>query len=390
MIKRLLTSVCDLDQFVRLHQLGFVAVWPLLGLAAVTDWSPMTVAGLLTVSLFFNTYGVLLDDAMHLDVDRRDPLRANRWLVRGTVTQRQALAVALVQLPLMVGAHFAAGFTVGALPCLLGAVVGQGVYDLYGKRCRVPPLMEAAEAAAALLLVVYGAMATGSATNLLVWLTAGAGAAFILLVNAFHGSLRDIAFEIACHQRTTPIWLGCRGVQDGAVHISTAMSAYAGVWQVALIGLSLAVISQAGSPDDRSRLAVIAAGVAALGNAGLFVLLHRVRKPAWDVLMRLHVTILVLPLMLAFTPRLGPSRAGLLLLVYFAPTLLTAHYWLDRTRGRVAGSRAASAADARMPLPEQDLTPGLSGHDLDLRRLVNEHRCPSDRQPQAARLDREA
>ena len=35
-----------------------------------------------------------------------------------------------------------------------------------------------------------------NATNSLVWLTAGAGAAFILLVNAFHGSLRDIAFEI--------------------------------------------------------------------------------------------------------------------------------------------------------------------------------------------------
>ena len=67
-----------------------MAVWPLLGLAAVTDWSPLTVAGLLTVSLFFNTFGVLLDDAVHLDVDRRDPLRANRWLVRGTVTQRQA------------------------------------------------------------------------------------------------------------------------------------------------------------------------------------------------------------------------------------------------------------------------------------------------------------
>ena len=387
MIKRLVASICDLDQLVRLHQLGFVAVWPLLGLASVTAWSPMTVAGLLSVSLFFNTYGVLLDDAVHLDVDKRDPLRAHRWLVRGTFTQRQALFVALLQLPLMVGAHFAAGFAVGALPYLLGAIVGQGLYDLYGKRCHVPPLMEAAEAAAASLLVVYGAAASGSATNSLVWLTAGAGAAFILLVNSFHGSLRDIEVELACNQRTTPIWLGCRGVQDRTVHISSAMSAYAGVWQVALIALSLAVILPSGS-HDRSLLPVVGAGIAAVGNAVLLVLLHRVRKPAWDVLMRLHVTILMLPIMLAFTPRLGLSKAGIILFVYFAPTLLTAHYWLNRTRGGVAGSQAASPTDTRLPLPKHEFTPGLPGHDLDLRRLVNEHRRPSDRQPQATRLDR--
>jgi 4-hydroxybenzoate polyprenyltransferase len=390
MIKRLLTAVCDLDQLLRLHQLGFVAIWPLLGLAAVSDWSPLAVAGLLTVSLFFNTFGVLLDDAVHLDVDRRDPLRSNRWLVRGSVTQRQAVVAAIAQVPLMVAVHFAAGFTIAALPCLLGAVVGQGLYDLYGKKCRVPPLMEAAEAAAAFLLVVYGATATGNATNSLVWLTAGAGAAFILLVNAFHGSLRDIAFEIACDQRTTPIWLGCRGIQEGVVHISSAMSAYAGAWQVVLIALSIAVIAQPGSTADRNLLVVLAAGIVALANAALFVLLHRVRKPAWDVVMRGHVTILALPIMLAFAPRLGPSRTGLLFVVYFAPTLLTAHYWFNRTRGSMAGSRATSATDVHMPLPEQDLTPGLAGNDLDFRRLINEHRRPSDRQPQAARLNRQA
>ena len=330
MIRRLFTSICDLDQLVRLHQLGFVAVWPLLGLAAVSHWSALTVAGLTAVTLFFNTYGVLLDDAVHVDVDRRDPLRTRRWVVRGIVTQRQALVVALIQLPLMVGSHFAAGFTIESLPYLLGAVAGQGVYDIYGKKCRVPPLMETAEAAAALLLVIYGATVTGhAATNALVWLTAGAGAAFILLVNAFHGSLRDIEVELGCNQRTTPIWLGCRGVEEGRVHISPAMSAYAGVWQLALVALSFAVIPQYKSPLN--VVAVIGAAVATFANAGLFFLLHRVRKPTWDILMRLHVTILILPLMFAFIPRLGPSRASVLFLVYFTPTLLTAYYWLNRT-----------------------------------------------------------
>ncbi len=389
MIKRILASVYDLDGFVRLHQLGFVAVWPLLGRAAVSDWSPATVVGLVAVSLFFNTYGVLLDDAIHLHVDRRDPIRANRWLVRGTATQRQAVAVALAQLPLMVGVHVAAGFTAEALPYLLGAVVGQGLYDVYGKRCRVPPLMEAAEAAAAFLLVVYGATTSGHPTNSLVWLTAWAGAAFILLVNAFHGSLRDIQFEIACNQRTTPIWLRCRGVQNGSVHISRAMSAYAGVWQAALIALSLAIMPRAGAHIGQ-LLPAVGAGVAALGNVVLFVLLHRVRKPAWDFWMRFHVVVLILPILLAFVPRLGASRSAVLLLVYFVPTLFTARYWFNRTRDRVAVPGATPETGVNAPLPKQDLTPGLSGHDLDLGRFINEHRRPANRQPQAARLNRQA
>jgi hypothetical protein len=247
--------------------------------------------------------------------------------------------------------------------------------------------MEAAEAAAAFLLVVYGATIKGNTTNSLVWLTAASGAAFILLVNAFHGSLRDIQFEIACHQHTTPIWLRCRGIQEGAVHISKAMSAYAGVWQAALIALSLAVIPTPGS-DIGSLIFVVGAGGAALGNVVLFILLHRVRKPAWDFWMRIHVSILMLPIVFAFTLRLGPSRSVILLLVYFVPPLLTLHYWFNRNS--FASSEATAATDKRVLLTKQDLAPGLFGYDLDLSRFINEHRRPSDGQPQAACLNRQA
>jgi 4-hydroxybenzoate polyprenyltransferase len=387
MITRLLAPVCDLDHLVRLHQVGFVAIWPLLGLASVADWSPGTVAGLLAISVLFNTYGVLLDDAVHLDVDRRDPLRAHRWLVRGIVTPKQAVAVALLQLPLAAAVHAAAGFRIEALPYLGGAVVGQSVYDVYGKRCRVPPLMEAAEAAAAVLLVLYGAAATGGTVNAVTWLTAGAGAAFILLVNAFHGSLRDIEVEIGCGQWTTPIWLGCRGVRERVVHISGTMSVYAGLCQIALIVLSLATAPQHGL-NTTDRLLVIGASVAAVANGVLFVLLHTVRKPLWDVVMRVHVAALLLPLMLAFAPRLGPARTAILLLVFFSPTVLTGLFWLHRTRA--AASAIDAAATARRSLSEQDLAPRLAGHNLDLRRFVDEHRRPPDRQPENARFDRQA
>src|SRR4029453_14593341 len=177
--------------------------------------SRMAVGGLLLGPLFFNTFGVVLDDAIHLHVDRKDPLRAHRWLVRGVLTPRQALLVALPQVPLLIAAHVTAGFSADTLPWILGAVLGQGIYDLYGKSCRVPPLMEAAEGGAAFLLVIYGAAVPTKALNSLVWQPAPGAGALLLLVNAFHGSLRDLDVEIGCNQRTTPIWLGCRGTDAG-------------------------------------------------------------------------------------------------------------------------------------------------------------------------------
>ena len=48
------------DEVVRLHQLGFVAVWPLLGLASGSSWSAGRVAAMLLVSLCFNAFGVVV------------------------------------------------------------------------------------------------------------------------------------------------------------------------------------------------------------------------------------------------------------------------------------------------------------------------------------------
>jgi 4-hydroxybenzoate polyprenyltransferase len=319
-------ALYDLDHLVRFHQLGFVAVWPLLGLACVGEWSPVRVGALVIISLFFNTYGVVLDDAVHVEVDRRDPLRAVNWLVRGVITPRAAHAVAIAQLPLMIAVHLAAGFPAYALGWLAGAVLGQGIYDIYGKRFPVPPLMEAAEAAAAFQLVLYGAAVTGVPFPSLVWPTALAGAWFILLVNGFHGSLRDIDVEIHCNQRTTPIWLGCRGTIGKVVDISRSMSAYAAVCQFALLATSLFLATRLSSPED-GRAALTMVGAAAAVNLGLFVALHLVKKPAWDVVMRIHVTVLMVPVMLAFTAPLTAGETLLLFGLYFGPTLLTACFW---------------------------------------------------------------
>jgi 4-hydroxybenzoate polyprenyltransferase len=314
-----------LEEFLRLYQTGFVAVWPLLGWACVIGWSWKPAAALLVISCSFNIFGGVLNDVVDVEADRKNPERVDWWLVSGAVTRTQALIVVALQIPVVIVAHLAAGFPPSALSWLVGSLLGQAAYDAFGKRCPMPPLAEAGEAAAAACLVLYGAASAGGELGPLVWMTAGAGAAFILLVNAFHGGLRDIADDIGSGVRTTPIWLGCRGIEAGAVHISAAMSAYAGCWLAILLALSLLIAEAEGAA------AVIPAGTGAVANVALFAALHQMRKPAWDIVLRLHVGLLMVPLMLAFGPRLGAPRSLLLLLVYITPMIPTA--WRLATAG---------------------------------------------------------
>jgi len=340
----------ELDRLLRLHQLGFVAIWPLLGHAAVDGWSVRSLAGLLAASFCFNTFGTLTNDVLHLALDRRDPFKADRWLVRGKIAPGQVYLLAGLQIPIVAAVHLAAGFTPLSLVWIYAAFGGQGLYNLYCKACRVPPLAEAAEAAAASALVMYGATATGGVSTPIVWLTAAAGAAFIFLVNAFHSCLRDIEVEIACHQLTTPIWLGCTGVHQGAVHMSRAMTFYIGVWQSALVALSLAVAAQL-SPEDGSDPGTFAAVLAAGAlSGGLLIVLHRIRKPAWDDVMRFHLGTVPVPIMLAFGPRVGAQGMVMLALVYLGPSLLIVCGRL--TRASAAVPMDALALNARRTRPD--------------------------------------
>ena len=259
----------------------------------------------------------MLNDIVDLEADRKNPDRMERWLVCGTVTRTRALTIVALQVPAVFIVHAAAGFPPSALLWLVGSLLGQALYDAFGKRCLAPPLAEAGEAAAAAFLVLYGAASARAELGALVWMTAGGGAAFILLVNAFHGGLRDIREDLESGVRTTPIWLGCR-IEAGALHISAAMSAYAACCLAVLLTLSLLVAAAGG------RAATIPAVLTSAANVALFAALHRLRKPAWDVALRLQVGLLMVPLMMAFFPRLGVTRGVLLAAIYVVPAVPTA------------------------------------------------------------------
>ena len=73
-----------------------------------------------------------------------EPLRHRSPLVTGRLTRRQATAIALAQLPLMVAAHLMGGLSPRALPLLGGVVLCMTVYDVWGKASRYPLALDAA------------------------------------------------------------------------------------------------------------------------------------------------------------------------------------------------------------------------------------------------------
>lgn len=330
----------DADRLVRFHAFGFLVIWPLLGAAAVSAWTPRIFIGIAAVTLCFNTFGAILNDVVDLPVDRTNPLRARDPLVRGIINRRQALMIAVLQIPLMATAHWAAGFPWWTLTFTAFGLAGMAVYDLWSKTSRLPPAAEASQAAAGFMLVLYGATVTGRPLTGDVWPVALSAAAFILFVNAFHGGLRDIENDWRWDQRTTPIWLGCRAVEGGKVHITVAMSLYSAILQGLLIGLAIWVTASAG--DEFWTVPVVAAAAV---NVILFMCEHTVRKPAWDVLLRVHVVSAAVPLMLAFAPRLGVAGSAWLFATYFVPMLV-----MDRSH-LAAGPVTMGASQARQMSP---------------------------------------
>jgi 4-hydroxybenzoate polyprenyltransferase len=377
-----------LDEFLRIYQIGFVAVWPLLGLAGAGAWTFRSVAALVAIGACFNVAGGVFNDICDLPSDRQSQNRTHHWLITGTVSVRQAWMVALAQIPLMLSIHLVAGFRPESLRWLATSVIGQAFYDHFGKKCRYPPVAEAGQGIAAAGLVMFGATCSAETMPFIAWPTAVSGGAMLMLANAFHGGLRDLRDDVQSCVRTTPIWLGCfPGVDD--VRISPAMSVYAGCWLAVLLAASIVVAAQA------SSLTRLAAGAGSVIDVVLFVALHRLRGRAWDIALRAHVAMLPIPMMTAVAATLDTKGKLLLSAAYFLPVLpLTwtriRAQWSARPHDVGLGAAHAPrngtspAAIAQENAPPRSIRPYLY-----LRRFVDESGRPPHADPEQAGLDRQ-
>jgi 4-hydroxybenzoate polyprenyltransferase len=310
--------VLAMDRFVRIHYMSFSALWPLLGATTVRGVTGGTLAALLGVTFCFHAYAMLFNDVVDLPIDRTQPRRQRDPLVRGAIKPWQVLTVALVQPALAVLLTMSFPVSIPAHATLGAAFALMGAYNLWGKRCRFPPLTDAMQAFAWASLAVYGALVSGDQPNAMTWMVAAYGALFTLLVNGIHGPLRDLENDFVSGARTTAIFLGARPVRSSDPVVPPAVGIFDAAVRAGLIGvLGLLVLRN----DFGYRLVpwtVTAVTVGAM-SAAIAMLHNKVvhpRRPEWEVAFRLDVFLLTTSLPVAFVAYAGTNVLVVLLLLH--------------------------------------------------------------------------
>jgi 4-hydroxybenzoate polyprenyltransferase len=237
-------ALADVYLFARVSVLGFTAMLPLAGAFAVEPRiGAATVVGLLAIAAAFHLFAYVLNDVVDLELDRREPQRSRDPLVRGKVGPRAALLFAIVQLPAALLVAVSLDADIADLLALCAAFAALAAYNVWGKRCAVPPVIDLVQALGWACLTLFGALSAGLPNARVVWLCGGV-VAYVMLVNAVHGGVRDLANDMKCGARTTAIHFGARVTREGVVVVPVRFVAYALALHAATIGAALAVLGR--------------------------------------------------------------------------------------------------------------------------------------------------
>lgn len=281
-------------QLGRTSLLGVTFIFVLLGVAAGgRQVSAPTLALALVGALAFHLAVYAANDIVDLPIDRTEPRRATSPLVRGNVTTRQmTVTVGVACLAALLAALALAAFA--ALAAMAASLALLLVYDVWGKRCPVPPLTDLAQGLGWAALVVFGSAAAGGARPATAWLALYVTVS-ILLVNGVHGAVRDLANDARHGARTTAMWLGGSTDAGGAAHLPARLWAYGIVLHILDVGVLVAALATA----DAGRGPELA--IVVLGGLGCLVVLcaglAHVDRPraSWGAGFAYIIAMLVLP-----------------------------------------------------------------------------------------------
>lgn len=310
-----------LDRFVRLHFVGFTAMWGLLGVFSSDPRpGPAVVLAVTLLGVSFHLFGSVLNDLIDLPIDRTQPLRAGDALVTGSVSVGGATVLVVAQLPIMASVALAFGGSEG-LRWLGVALLAMTAYDVWGKRCPWPWLTDAVQGVAFLALTYLGA-SLAAGPNTMTACIAVSGLLYIILVNGIHGGLRDLGNDRAHGAATTALWLGIRPARNGTITVPRRAWWYC----YAILGLHCAAsgaVALSGGLGPRALwTAIVLVGTT---NVVVLRMMGTVLRPAsagWPRTLRLHVGLLLVPMLIAVLFIIPPGAAAYLLVVFLTPLLL--------------------------------------------------------------------
>ena len=116
-------------------------------------------------------------------------------------------------------------------------------YNLWGKRCPVPPLTDLVQGIAWGSLAIYAAYVLGAAPVPMTWMVAAYAVGYTLFMNGVHGGLRDLVNDVGRGARTTAIFLGARPAPDGGdPHVPKAVAVFASSVLGSLVAINAALV----------------------------------------------------------------------------------------------------------------------------------------------------
>ncbi len=317
-----LRLLIEISRFGRLSILSFSLLLPLLGAAVVSPRLSLAQLGALSaVAVAFHLFGYVSNDVFDLPLDRTQPLRAGSPLVRGLVSPRVAMAIALVPVPLAAIVHFWAGGPPAASVVLM---IGMGfglLYNRFGKRIAFPIASDAIQGLAWVALALYGALASdGGLTTCVVWLSATV-LVYVMLVNALHGGLRDLANDARHGARTTALYFGARVGPDEELIVPRGFLLYGTSLQAAAMVFACLCYGR-----NALAIAAIVAAHLVLFALGRAVIRSTGNRPAMIRKGMLHLFLSIGVVLLPFAFFTNPLATFLIVASYAVPLVILFGY----------------------------------------------------------------
>lgn len=327
-------------RLLRLSVLGMTVSLPVLGLVSAAG-SPTVigVAVVISVAAMFHITSFLVNDAVDLEIDRDEPRRSDFPLVTGAVSRSLAISVAVLLVPIALVLDVSVlGVKADRITALVTAHVGMFIYNLFGKRCPLPPATDFTQGTGLGALVLYGALSGGGASAATL-VTACYVGVYFAMITGVHGALRDVRNDIQHGARTTAIMLGARQIGSD-VKVPIRLRVYAWVLQGSL--LALVMISPLLGLVRRSSDWIILATVVVPATISVRLLILTLRRLADPIELRRTGAAHVLA---SFAPAAGLAAFGsslgsgvLVLAIFIGPAIGNVWYracfvWMAKWRG---------------------------------------------------------
>ncbi|MEM8489839.1 MAG: UbiA prenyltransferase family protein [Pseudomonadota bacterium] len=315
----------DVERFIRASYLGHSWLLVLLGAGSVeADLGPTPILGLMLIAFNFHCFGYVHNNLIDYPIDRTATLRSEDPLVKGQIGIPTAWAIALLQIPLSFSVAVLLNVEPAALYTLTIGYLATIGYNVYGKRCPIPPLTDALQGVAWSSLATFGALAVGD-LNWISSIPIAFGFSYIFLINGVHGGLRDLENDLRHGKKTTATFFGAEPIPgSGQVKSTPKLLSFAYLAFVALV-LPGALIQLAGYLPYNQFEAVSIASVWLATQALAFQRLARVvatAEPCRNLQISRNQLPLLLPPLILLTPMMAVPLKIIVVVGFVLPFFL--------------------------------------------------------------------